>query len=85
MITRIGGLKAALFAVSLTSLLAGCNQPAVSLKPPAFQDSASNVRDWDLVADKIVGKLAAQRAATAGTPGYSYFTRPIYVHSTAPR
>ncbi len=39
-------------------LLAGCNQPAVALKPPAFQSSENTVRDWNAVAYRIAAEMA---------------------------
>jgi hypothetical protein len=46
-------------AVAAAWLLTGCNQPAVSLKPPAFQSSENTVRDWNDVASTIAAGLAA--------------------------
>ena len=40
-------------------LLAGCNQPAVTPKPPAFQNSENTVRDWNNVADRIADQMTA--------------------------
>ncbi len=48
-----------------TCLLAGCNQPAVTLKQPAFQNSENTVRDWNDVADRI----AAQMSTLGYLPG----------------
>jgi len=44
--------------MAATCLLAGCNQPAVTLKPPAFQNSENTVRDWNDVADRIAAQLS---------------------------
>jgi hypothetical protein len=44
---------------AVTCLLAGCNQPAVTLKQPAFQSSENTVRDWNDVADSIAARMAA--------------------------
>ena len=43
--------------MAATCLLAGCNQPAVTLKPPAFQSSENTVRDWNDVADHIAARM----------------------------
>src|SRR3954469_23337285 len=72
-------------STGIAALLSGCNQPAVTLKPPAFQDSANTLRDWDTVANKIADGLAAQRTAAAGQPTYAFLNGPFFVHSTAPR
>jgi len=45
-------------AVVAASLLVGCNQPAVSPKPPAFQSSENTVRDWNDVAHHIAAEMA---------------------------
>lgn len=45
---------------AVTCLLAGCNQPAVTLKPPAFQDSENTVRDWNDVAARIAAEMTAR-------------------------
>ncbi len=46
--------------VSVTCLIAGCNQPAVTLKAPAFQSSENTVRDWNDVAYSISSEMAAR-------------------------
>jgi len=45
------------YLAAATCLLAGCNQPAVTLKPPAFQSSENTVRDWNDVADRIAAQM----------------------------
>jgi hypothetical protein len=63
-------------------LLGACNQPAVSLKPPAFQSSENTVRDWNDVAQDITTELAAHGllAGSAPAPGQpAYPPRPIFV------
>jgi len=51
--------QALLSFAALTGLLAGCNQPAVSLKLPASQSSENTVRDWNDVAHAIAAGMAA--------------------------
>lgn len=79
------------FRLCLTALAAvvvGCNQPAVTLKPPAFQSSENTVRDWNDVAQQIASGMAslgllpvniATGAITASTP-----LRPVFVRVQAP-
>jgi len=52
--------------VSMAAAVAGCNQPAVALKPLAFQESATTVRDWDRVAHRISFEMVGRRLL----PGY---------------
>lgn len=42
----------------VTCFLGGCNQPAVTLKAPAFQSSENTVRDWNDVAHRITSEMA---------------------------
>jgi hypothetical protein len=75
-----------LWAVATCCLLGGCNQPAVSLKPPAFQPSENTVRDWDDVAQAIATGMAAR--GLLPTPGQpppppSALT-PVYLRLCAP-
>jgi hypothetical protein len=56
-------------------LLAGCNQPAVTLKAPAFQSSENTVHDWNDVAHTIASEMALRslvpsdwQPATADAP-----------------
>jgi hypothetical protein len=68
-------------------LLSGCNQPAVTLKPPAFQSSENTVRDWNDVAHAIAAGMAARALLPPGPlppapQGYS--TKPIFVRVQAP-
>ena len=41
-------------------VLTGCNQPAVTLKPPAAQSSENTIRDWNDVAHTIVAGMTAR-------------------------
>jgi hypothetical protein len=68
-------------------LLGACNQPAVTLKPPAFQSSENTVRDWNDVAHEIATQLAAHGllAGNAPAPGQpAYPPKPIFVMVHAP-
>jgi hypothetical protein len=40
-------------------LLGGCNQPAVTLKAPAFQSSENTIRDWNDVAHRIASQMTS--------------------------
>lgn len=76
-----------LFAAAIVGVLAGCNQPAVSPKPPAFQSSENTIRDWNDVADGIAGHLTtSELLATAAQPGLAGqpATRPVFIHVQAP-
>jgi hypothetical protein len=75
------------FAAAIVGLLAGCNQPAVTLKPPAFQSSENTIRDWNDVADNIAAHLTAsglvpttQQQGITNKPA----TRPVFIHVQAP-
>lgn len=52
------GTKATLCLLGMACALSACNQPAVTLKPPAFQSSENTVRDWNDVAHKIADGMA---------------------------
>jgi hypothetical protein len=43
-----------------TAFLVGCNQPAVSLKAPAFQSSENTIRDWNDVAHRITSGMVSR-------------------------
>ena len=71
-------------------VLAGCNQPAVTLKPPAVQSSENTVRDWNDVAHKIANAMATNGLAPPA-PGTQPATasaapppRPVFVRVQAP-
>lgn len=68
-------------------LLSACNQPAVTLKAPAFQSSENTVRDWDNVAHEIAADMAAHALLPPLPPmtapqGYS--TKSVFVRIQAP-
>jgi hypothetical protein len=72
---------------AIASLLAGCNQPAVTPKAPALQSSANTIRDWNDVAHRIASDMAsrgllpnsAQPGPTAALP-----PKPVFVRIQAP-
>jgi hypothetical protein len=73
--------------VAAACLLAGCNQPAVTLKPPAFQASENTVRDWNDVALKIAAEVAARGLLPAPwqpVPPNMPTVKPIFVRIQAP-
>ncbi len=63
-------------------LLGGCNQPAVSLKPPAVQSSENTVRDWNDVAHGIAAELFVHGLLTPGPQGAP--VRPVFIRVQAP-
>jgi hypothetical protein len=68
-------------------LLGACNQPAVSLKPPAFQSSENTVRDWNDVANAIASGMAAHALLPPGPPAPAppgYSSKPVFVRVQAP-
>ena len=69
-----------------TCLLVGCNQPAVTMKPPAFQSSENTVRDWNDVARKIASGMASLTLVpTYGVPEPPGAPiTPIFVYLQAP-
>jgi hypothetical protein len=71
------------------ALLAGCNQPAVAPKLPAFQSSENTVRDWNDVAHKIALQMAQRGLLPFGVNGQarpmnSAPTPPVFVRNQAP-
>jgi hypothetical protein len=69
-------------------ILAGCNQPAVTLKAPAFQNSENTVRDWNDVAHRIASEMAwlslvpsypTEQPQAADVPP----TAPVYIRTQA--
>jgi hypothetical protein len=75
-----------LFTAAFVGLLAGCNQPAVTLKAPAFQSSENTVRDWNDIADKIAsGLMTSGLIATTTQPGLATeaTAKPVFVNVQA--
>jgi hypothetical protein len=58
-------LNAIFSLIALSGALVGCNQPAVTLKPPAFQSSENTTRDWNDIAHKIASEMAWRGLAPA--------------------
>lgn len=77
-------LPITLAAFSLAALTAGCTRPAVAPKPPAFQQSAEALRDWQTVAKQIA--LDMQRDGFLPNPAQpGAAPRPAYyVHTETP-
>jgi len=80
-----------LCVAAITCLLAGCNQPAVTPKPPAFQNSENTVRDWNDVASRIAAEMASLGLLPAIGPSQSSQPpnpvaplRPVFVRVQAP-
>ncbi len=66
-------------------LLAGCNQPMVSLKAPASQSSENTVRDWNDVAQAIASGMQAKGLLPmAGQPAPASVSMPVYIRVQAP-
>jgi hypothetical protein len=69
----------------VSCLAAGCNQPAVTLKPPAFQSSENTVRDWNDVAHRIAAEMTSlgllpspwQPAQPGSAPSKPVFVKPL--------
>src|ERR1700760_2109183 len=73
--------------LSLAGLLTGCNQPAVMLKPPAFQSSENTVRDWHDIARRIASGMESLGLLPTGVgPAQDVATawKPIFVRVQAP-
>jgi hypothetical protein len=70
-----------------TCFLVGCNQPAVTLKAPAFQSSENTVRDWNDVAHKIGSGMASLGLVPAyerPEPTNMQPPKPVFVRMQAP-
>jgi hypothetical protein len=71
-------------AVTL-ALLSACTQPAVAPKPPAFQESAVTVRDWDRVASHIASDMerSGLLPGTTASPGQALAPKAYYIHAVS--
>jgi hypothetical protein len=76
--------RAIVCGTAVAWVLAGCTQPAASLKAPAFQDSANSVRDWDAVAQTIATGLAASGYLQPPQPSAAATPAPIFIRARAP-
>jgi len=73
--------------MAIASWLGGCNQPAVSLKPPAFQSSENTIRDWTDVARAVADGMAGQGLLPVAVPGQTVIwpsPRVFFVRVQAP-
>jgi hypothetical protein len=78
-------LQAILSVMVAAALLGACNQPAVSLKPPAAQSSENTVRDWNDVADAIAAGMAANGLVpTPGFPASPGALSPVFIRIRGP-
>jgi len=84
--TRFAAFHIPIIAIACT--LAGCTQPAVAPKAPAFQESENTVRDWRTVAQQIATALTARGFLAdplAISPAPAELSRyPLFVQVTAP-
>jgi hypothetical protein len=69
-------------------ILSACNQPAVSIKAPAVQDSENTVRDWHVAAHRVTDEMAARgllpAALARAQPQPSSNFRPVHVRVESP-
>jgi hypothetical protein len=73
--------------LGIAGLLIGCNQPAVMLKPPAFQSSENTVRDWHDIAQRIASGIESIGLLPTGVgpaPDMATTWKPIFVRVQAP-
>ena len=77
-------------AVVVATTLVACTEPGANPKPPALQESASNIRDWEASAARMVDSMAAQgfipapvRPLQPPPPGRIPFPGPYFVNVTA--
>ena len=76
-----------LCVAAIAGLLVGCNQPAVTLKAPAFQSSENTIRDWNDVAHQIATDMASLGLLpTSFLPGPTVGPppKPVFVRVQAP-
>ena len=82
--------KTLLYLAAAGFLLTGCNQPAVTLKPPALQSSENTAVDWNDVAHTIASRMASlgfvpaypSESAQPAAPATAVFVRTQAVDST---
>lgn len=81
------GLPLLFAALAASTLTSGCTRPAVALHPPAFQQEAYALRDWETVARHIAvdmqrdGFLPGPARASATRSRRAYFIRVRTPHS----
>jgi hypothetical protein len=76
-----------LCVAAIAGLLVGCNQPAVTLKAPAFQSSENTIRDWNDVAHQIAADMVSLGLLpTSFLPGPTVgpLPKPVFVRVQAP-
>ncbi|HVC63001.1 MAG TPA: hypothetical protein VND19_21890 [Acetobacteraceae bacterium] len=80
---------ALLLSLAVAGLLGGCTRPAVALKPPAFQQSADALRDWQAVAQQIALDMMYDGLlpdpASPNPAAASGWRTPFYVKIVTPR
>lgn len=73
--------------ISSSATISSCTEPAVALKEPASQQSASNLRDWQATADRVVLSMEEKGvipvAGHPARPGGMPYPGPYYVHVMA--
>jgi len=78
---HLGALAAATLA------LAACTQPPIALKGARSQQSATSVRDWDRVAERITAELTQRGMLLVPQPGAAPSPPPwgpYYIHVVTP-
>jgi hypothetical protein len=78
--------RTALAALLIAAGLAACAEPGVVPRPPALQQTASNMRDWDAAAVRLVDSMAHEGFIPAPTPpplGRTPFPTPYYINVMA--
>jgi hypothetical protein len=78
--------RTALAALLVVSGAVACSEPGVKPRPPDLQGTASNVRDWDAAAHRLVVSMVEQGflpSAHLPPPGRRPFPAPYYVNVTS--
>ncbi|HEY2617324.1 MAG TPA: hypothetical protein VGI78_08305 [Acetobacteraceae bacterium] len=76
-----------LYVAAIAGLVVGCNQPAVTLKAPAFQSSENTIRDWNDVAHQIATDMASLGLLPTNTqfgPPVGPPPKPVFLRVQAP-